>query len=205
MSSQPDVQVNDETIRNVYEWVDTFNLSKPKKNISRDFSDGCLVAEIIHQHHPHLIELHNYYNTTNLKMKQSNWELLKRKAFKKMNFYPSDNLIEDVIECKYLAIETFLIHLQHITKNVEVQKPVIKVMARNAETNPDKGRSIEKKGSKNYDLKIPISQHNNELNEMKSLMASMKISIDGLQEQVKNKDKRIKALENRLFENGIRY
>jgi hypothetical protein len=24
----------------IYEWVDSLNLSKPKKNISRDFSDG---------------------------------------------------------------------------------------------------------------------------------------------------------------------
>jgi hypothetical protein len=28
----------------VYSWIDNVSLSKSKKNISRDFSDGCLVA-----------------------------------------------------------------------------------------------------------------------------------------------------------------
>ena len=31
----------------IYEWVDSFNLSKAKKNISRDFSDGLLLAEML--------------------------------------------------------------------------------------------------------------------------------------------------------------
>ena len=35
--------VNDDNLNDImliYEWVDSFNLSKAKKNISRDFSDG---------------------------------------------------------------------------------------------------------------------------------------------------------------------
>lgn len=31
----------------IYEWVDSIQLSRPKKNISRDFSDSILLAEII--------------------------------------------------------------------------------------------------------------------------------------------------------------
>ena len=31
----------------IYEWVNSFNLSKAKKNISRDFSDGLLLAEML--------------------------------------------------------------------------------------------------------------------------------------------------------------
>jgi hypothetical protein len=38
-------QLSEEDSDAVYEWVDSFELSRPKKNISRDFSDGVLMAE----------------------------------------------------------------------------------------------------------------------------------------------------------------
>jgi hypothetical protein len=38
-------KLGEEELNTVYEWVDTFELSKPKRNISRDFSDGVLMAE----------------------------------------------------------------------------------------------------------------------------------------------------------------
>ena len=53
--------------------VDSLELSKPKRNIARDFSDGLLIAEIVHQHHPHLVEVHNYYNTTKVSIKRDYW------------------------------------------------------------------------------------------------------------------------------------
>jgi hypothetical protein len=35
------IQVVDENeIMHIYEWVDSITLSRPKKNIARDFSDG---------------------------------------------------------------------------------------------------------------------------------------------------------------------
>lgn len=37
-NSQNNIEEND--IMYIYEWVDSVNLSKPKKNIARDFSDG---------------------------------------------------------------------------------------------------------------------------------------------------------------------
>ncbi len=36
-----------EIFTEVYTWVDDFEFSKPKKNISRDFSDGVFIAEIV--------------------------------------------------------------------------------------------------------------------------------------------------------------
>ncbi len=32
--------MNDEQLQSVYVWVDSIPLSRPKRNISRDFSDG---------------------------------------------------------------------------------------------------------------------------------------------------------------------
>ena len=36
----------------VYSWIDNVPLSKSKKNISRDFSDGSLVAQVISHYLP---------------------------------------------------------------------------------------------------------------------------------------------------------
>ena len=32
--------IDEEELQLVYQWVDSVNLSRPKKNIARDFSDG---------------------------------------------------------------------------------------------------------------------------------------------------------------------
>lgn len=44
----------------MYEMVDSIPLSRPKKNISRDFSDAVMMAELISHYKPKLVELHNY-------------------------------------------------------------------------------------------------------------------------------------------------
>ena len=36
------------------------SLTRPKRNIGRDFADGVLTAEILHNYVPKLIDLHNY-------------------------------------------------------------------------------------------------------------------------------------------------
>lgn len=43
-----------------YAWIDEIPLSRPKRNITRDFSDGVMVAEVIHHFIPKLISMHNY-------------------------------------------------------------------------------------------------------------------------------------------------
>ena len=51
---------NEDELNNIYNWIDEIPLSRPKKNIARDFSDGVLLAEIISYYLPRIIELHNY-------------------------------------------------------------------------------------------------------------------------------------------------
>jgi len=52
--------LSEEELNSIYSWIDEIPLSRPKKNITRDFSDGVMFAEIIHHFFPRLIELHNY-------------------------------------------------------------------------------------------------------------------------------------------------
>jgi hypothetical protein len=38
--------LSDDDLQKIYAWVDAIPLSRPKKNIARDFSDACLIAEV---------------------------------------------------------------------------------------------------------------------------------------------------------------
>ena len=40
------MDVSDDELQDLYVWVDDIPLSRPKRNIARDFSDGVLVAEV---------------------------------------------------------------------------------------------------------------------------------------------------------------
>jgi predicted Rdx family selenoprotein len=78
--------IDEEELQLVYQWVDSVPLSRPKKNISRDFSDACkylsrsqfvvLMAEIIHHFIPRLVDVHNYPGTGSLTQKEANWNTL---------------------------------------------------------------------------------------------------------------------------------
>ena len=52
--------ISEEEMQEVYNWVDEIPLSRPKKNIARDFSDCVLIAEVIKHFIPSIVDLHNY-------------------------------------------------------------------------------------------------------------------------------------------------
>lgn len=60
MSKMDAPSLTDQEVNDIYTWVDAIPLSRPKKNIGRDFADGVLMAEIVHHYFPKLVELHNY-------------------------------------------------------------------------------------------------------------------------------------------------
>ena len=72
-------------MQEVYNWVDEIPLSRPKKNIARDFSDCVLIAEVVKHFLPQLVELHNYSNAHRVQQKTYNWNTLNQKVLKKMS------------------------------------------------------------------------------------------------------------------------
>ena len=58
----------DNKLMYIYEWVDSIPLSRQKKNISRDFNDAVLFAEMIKYHYPRLVDLHNYLSCSSTKL-----------------------------------------------------------------------------------------------------------------------------------------
>lgn len=107
------MELDDQTLEDIYRWVDEQQLSRPKRNIARDFSDGVLIAEIVKNCHPKLVEIHNYTPANATKPKLENWYLLNRRVFAKMNFELSDEIIRSIVQCKPFAIERVLILLRN--------------------------------------------------------------------------------------------
>lgn len=106
--------LDEQELESLYAWVDSIPLSRPKRNISRDFSDGVCVAEVIKHFFPNdgLVDLHNYTMANNTQKKKENWYLLNRKVFSKMNFELAEEVIEDLVGCKPGMIEKVLLMLQ---------------------------------------------------------------------------------------------
>lgn len=73
------MMIDDESLQKLYTWVDEIKLSRPKRNMARDFSDGVLTAEILHFYFPKLVQLHNYTPANSVQQKLYNWNTLNRK------------------------------------------------------------------------------------------------------------------------------
>ncbi|XP_048744039.2 sperm flagellar protein 1-like isoform X2 [Ostrea edulis] len=128
---------DDAELEELYTWIDTIPLSRPKKNISRDFSDGVLVAEIVRHYIPQLVQTHNYTAANSSSQKRENWLLLNRKVFKKFRFELSDTLIRDLANAKHGTIELLLRMLKRRIERAEWE------MKRTSQQRPHGGRRNE--------------------------------------------------------------
>ena len=104
--------LDDEDLQRVYQWVDEIPLSRPKRNIARDFSDGLLTAEIVQHYFPKLIELHNYPAANSYAQKMYNWKTLNSKVFKKMGFQLQQEEMDNLCNCTLQQVEKMLKNLQ---------------------------------------------------------------------------------------------
>jgi hypothetical protein len=73
-------ELSEDDIQSLYMWIDEIPLSRPKKNMTRDFGDGCMAAEVIKHFLPKLVELHNYSAANSVSQKFYNWKTLNRKG-----------------------------------------------------------------------------------------------------------------------------
>ncbi|XP_021510807.1 sperm flagellar protein 1 isoform X2 [Meriones unguiculatus] len=104
--------VDEEALHQLYLWVDNIPLSRPKRNLSRDFSDGVLVAELIKFYFPKMVEMHNYVPANSLQQKLSNWGHLNRKVLNKLNFSVPDDVMRKIAQCTPGVVELVLIPLR---------------------------------------------------------------------------------------------
>lgn len=73
--------MTEEELQALYAWIDEIPLSRQKKNISRDFSDGVLAAEVVHHFLPKMVELHNYSPANSIQQKMDNWRTINSQCY----------------------------------------------------------------------------------------------------------------------------
>lgn len=70
------VKLDDDKLKAVYVWIDQLPLSRSSQNITEDFADGCLLAEILHLHYPSEVELKYFKPAVMEKQRHRNFVLL---------------------------------------------------------------------------------------------------------------------------------
>ncbi|XP_038638870.1 sperm flagellar protein 1 isoform X2 [Scyliorhinus canicula] len=134
-------QLSKEAMQELYAWIDKIPLSRPKRNIARDFSDGetskswnlqqpflsllypclrnrhnieipVLVAEVVKHFLPKLVDSHNYFPANSTQQKLSNWQILNRKVFSKLRYHIPEDTLTKLIKSSPGIIETVLCMLR---------------------------------------------------------------------------------------------
>ena len=72
--------LSDEQLQAIYTWVDEVPLSRAKRNITRDFSDGVLMAEVLCHYFPQVVDIKNYRAANSVRQKLYNWQTLNNKV-----------------------------------------------------------------------------------------------------------------------------
>lgn len=107
------MELNDDMLEDLYEWIDKIPTSRQKKRIERDFADGYCVGEIIKHFLPQYIELHNLTPAHNLQQKIANWGMLNAKVFNRFGLNVPLNITQNISNCKPGYIEVLLYNLRY--------------------------------------------------------------------------------------------
>nr|XP_027780896.1 sperm flagellar protein 1-like isoform X2 [Marmota flaviventris] len=211
-----------DALRGLCAWLDQLPLSRPKRHLTRDFSDGVLVAEIVKHFHPRLVDLHSYIPACNTDQKLSNWSLLNRKVFRKLCFCVSEEDIRKVVANVPGAIEPILCALRekveanpaqagspgtalHVCKldpgfssmdAVHSQAGLLSPSAPTSVKTLQKQRALEKKGSCACECQDPAEGAWEHLAKIQQLLEDKEQALDILQETVQILQMKVIQLEH---------
>ena len=175
----------------IYEWVDSIELSRPKKNIARDFSDGVLLAEIIKNYFPHMVDLHNYPSCSNSKQKESNWNVLNNKVLKKLHIKLTKAEIESIIKAEPLAIEKLL-------------QRVYSVLQNRVDMNINKEQTNFGSQKNNIEmLRKTLEEKDNIVKQLKDIIEVLELKLKNSEEMEGILQNKVQQLTEALNNNGI--
>ena len=163
------IQLSDTDLQHLYSWVDSIPLSRPKRNINRDFSDGILISEIIHFFYPKLVDLHNYSTANNSKQKMYNLTTLNQRVLKKYFKFQLDQVVmDDIVACRPGVIEKVLYKLKLKMAAYTKDKQEKEKNYGNSDRQPPAPPS--------YDDGNMLNRNNIEINTLQSAILDMKLS-----------------------------
>jgi len=175
----------------IYEWVDSIELSRPKKNIARDFSDGVLLAEILKNYFPRLVDLHNYPSCSNSKHKESNWNVLNNKVLKKIGIKLTKNAISDIIHCQHLAIENLL---QKVYTVLQINGVMNKTQKKSNFNLQENNSNILRKN---------LEEKENTIKQLHDIVEVLEFKLKNSEEMEKILENKVQQLTDLLNKNGV--
>ncbi|XP_058804934.1 sperm flagellar protein 1-like [Phymastichus coffea] len=104
--------IDDDHVGDLYAWLDEIPLSRPKRNVARDFSDGVLMAELLKRYYPRYVDVKNYIAASSMARKVDNWSTLNRKVFPKIHLKLSKETINRLAQSHPGIIEKLLLEVR---------------------------------------------------------------------------------------------
>ena len=195
-------QTGDNDIMYIYEWVDSIQLSRPKKNISRDFCDCVLLAEIIKHYIPRLVDLHNYPSVSNTKHKYINWNTLNEKVLRKIGLKLTKNEISDIITCKPFAIEKLL---QRVYAAIESKTGINIKSGEGPKNYYQKNNNVINNNINNQIeyLKNILNEKDKSLQELKGIVEVLEMKLNSNLEMNNKLEENINTLTELLKSKGV--
>ena len=195
----------DNKLMYIYEWVDSIPLSRQKKNISRDFNDAVLFAQMIKYHYPRLVDLHNYPSASSTKAKIINWETLNKKVLSKIGLKIGKNEIDDLVRSKPNAIENLLGRLYNIINgrpqlnNINNKRNHINNMNNNLNNNNNNvinSNNIIINSEETAELINAINEKDQEIAKLQEYIKTLEQKIENSKENQKQLELKIKELNS---------
>lgn len=199
-------QLSPQQLQELYKWIDKVPLSRPKRNIARDFSDGVLMSEVIHHFFPNLVDLHNYVKASNHDTKTANWITLNAKVTKKMGFQINRSDIESVCKSEKGAIERVLYYVQlelasYQARCMNKEQQMLKKKAP-AEIDLDHSAYDAKLRSKADGHKVAaagyssIKEKEEVIKDLRETISLLQVKAQKLEKLVALKDEKVRKLES---------
>ncbi|KYN11767.1 Sperm flagellar protein 1 [Trachymyrmex cornetzi] len=197
--------------KELIEWIDGIPFSRPARNLTRNFSDAVLTAEVLKLYYPRHVELHNYVPANSINIKKENWKMLNRKVLAKLDMKLSSDTIHQLANGSQDAVEKLLtkLRVKVLRDGVEMHKPKLKDVESNilnnhicdALANVTTER-IEDANDENVQRTI-YTELKQELREKKEVISTLNHKITYLESSMKLKDLRISSLAAQILQNAV--
>ena len=209
-------EITEDDLQIIYNWVDEIPLSRPKRNIARDFSDGVLLAEIVKHYLPKLVDMHNYSQAHSVSQKTYNWNTLNVKVLKKLGLSLSKKEIEQIVNMEPDSIEKVLLALRfHVDQYMNNRRSQRQFDPRHRGANDENNAQYSNMqqqpmmSQKQSHGGQPMINHevlvekDHTINQMKETIEILELKIKKLEQLVKLKDSKIANLSGKLQSMGI--
>ncbi|XP_037927613.1 sperm flagellar protein 1-like [Teleopsis dalmanni] len=130
------------------EWLKNHKI--PTEKLNKIFSDAVLMAKLLKDIVPKLVDIHNYSGCHGYQSKLANWETINNKVFSKLNMKLSKSKLEQLAKCETGKIEVLLTKVMTFEKELlsNVKKSILE------ESSSIDEKSISEKSIGNAEINV---------------------------------------------------